>query len=352
MSYHVSMDGKVRPCRSKGPCPFGTRFDNVGAAEDYSVILNEEVDIQRDAIDQDKSYSDEQAETRGEFVSKTVSRLLDEGRATKSLYYNRDLKEWNVSRAKAHSKILDRLHSKYDSVPTDGKVVFSAGLPGAGKTTVLEMLPGINIDDYAIVSSDDFKEELAKDGLIPKINGLDDMEASTLVHEESSYLADKFLEELSAKNKNIIYDFTCKNSKSTQKRMGILTDENYKEKDMQFVFVDIPLETASERALGRYKEGLNNSVEYQNNKRNGIPIKDKDKDDYIGGRYLPPKILEMSKSKTGRYSSINAEALLEVYKGNKDNGLPKPIVYDNSGNKFVNPEYKPERQDFDKFASR
>lgn len=37
---------------------------------------------------------------------------------------------------------------------------------------------------------------------------------------------------------------------------------------------------------------------------------------------------------------------------NKDKGMPEPIVYDNSGNVFKNPDYKPQRIDFKEFANR
>lgn len=106
---------------------------------------------------------------------------------------------------------------------------------------------------------------------------------------------------------------------------------------MQFVFVDIPLEVAEERANFRYFVGLNDGIQ---------------KEGHTGGRYLPKDVLYQNKSKTGKYSSVNAEAMLEVYNRNKDKGMPEPIVYDNSGNVLKNPDYKPQRIDFKEFANR
>lgn len=342
MKHHISTDGKVRPCRSKGPCPLGSSFDGKVHAVNYANIRNEEMEKHDHNSENKKVYSIEEAKARGEFVNKTVTAQLINKKDTLSIYYNKDTREFEEKRAIAHREILDELHKKYENIPSEGKVVFSAGLPGAGKTTVLNMLKdgdeGVNVEEYATVSSDDFKEILADRGMIPKVKGLDPMEASTLVHGESSHLADQFLLELSQKNKNIVYDFTCKDFESTDRRMNVLKNSGYKENNMQFVFVDIPLETAEKRAIFRYTSGLNKKIESDGNG--------------VGGRFLPPDVLYKNKSETGKYSSVNAEALLNVYNANKENNIPKPIVYDNSGDIFSNPSYKPEKIDFDSFASR
>ena len=67
--------------------------------------------------------------------------------------------------------------------------VVAGGLGGAGKTTVLGDHEGIDPTKYLTINPDDLKEELAQRGMIPKVDGLSPMEASDLVHEESSYLA-------------------------------------------------------------------------------------------------------------------------------------------------------------------
>lgn len=342
MKYHVSRDGKVRPCRSKGACPLGSAFDGKGQAEVFAITKEIETAKHKNNIENKKTYSIEEAKTRGEFVNQTVTAQLANEKDTFSLYFDKEKQEYIKKRRAIHREILDELHEKYDNVPSEGKVVFSAGLPGAGKTTVLNMLKGgeegVDIENYATVSSDDFKEIFAEKGMIPKIEGLDPMESSTLVHTESSQLADQFLLELSKRNKNIIYDFTCKDFDSTTIRMNVLKNSGYKEKDMQFVFVDIPLETAEKRAIFRYTAGLNEGVT-----EDGVRI---------GGRFLPPAVLYENKSKTGKYSSVNAEALLQIHNSNKKHGIPEPIIYDNSGDSYADPTYKPQRLDFKEFSNR
>ena len=115
---------------------------------------------------------------------------------------------------------------------------------------------------------------------------------------------------------------------STNRRIGLLESNEYSKKDMQFVFLDIPLDTAKERATGRYTHGLNETIK---------------REEGDGGRYLPTSVLDASKSKTGKYSSKNAEALLQVYKEGSKDGMPEPLVFDNSGDSRKDPSYKPSK---------
>lgn len=337
MRHHISKSGKIVVCKAKNSCPLGT---SVGG-ENSRQYLKEYVSIKLDEdgrFEYNKKnnlkYTLEEASNRGEYVDKTVAMYIDSQMTTSKIHKDPTTGEYSEERKKLHNEILNELHEKYENVPEDGKVIFSAGLPGSGKTTVLQILkeenPEYDMKNYAIVSSDDIKEEFAKRNMIPQIDGLSQMESSTLAHEESSYLADRFLKEVSSKNKNIIYDFTCRNFDVTSKRMGVLLNSGYEVKNMQFVFVDIPLDIAKERALIRYRNGLNESMSPNGNS--------------AGGRYLPPYILETNSSRTGAYSSKNAEALLAVKSVYESKGLPDPIIYDNSGNSFENPEYKPDRK--------
>ena len=345
MRHHISKSGKVVVCKAENTCPLGTSVgggDSKMDLKEYVLIKSDEDGRFEYNKENNLKYTLDEASKRGEYVDKTVAMYIQSQMITSKIHRDPITGEFTKERQELHNEILRDLHKKYESVPTDGKVIFSAGLPGSGKTTVLQMLkeedPAYDMKNYLIVSSDDMKEEFAKRDMIPKIEGLSQMEASTLAHEESSYLADRFLEEASTKNKNIIYDFTCRNFDITSKRMGTLIDSGYEVKDMQFVFVDIPLETAQERALIRYRNGLNESVS-----PDGDPI---------GGRYLPPYVLETNRSRTGVYSSKNAEALLAVKSVYDSSGLPDPIVYDNSGNSFENPEYKPTKVNFEEFKNR
>lgn len=93
---------------------------------------------------------------------------------------------------------------------------------------------------------------------------------------------------------------------------------------MQFFFVDIPIDVAKERTIFRYMNSMNSHLE--DNK-------------HVGGRYLPDYVLNSYKSKTGKYSSQNEETLIKIKENLGKNGLPDPIVYDNSGDSPVELEF-------------
>lgn len=71
-----------------------------------------------------------------------------------------------------------------------------------------------------------------------------------------------------------------------------------------------------------------------------------------GGHYLPTSVLDASKSKTGKYSSKNAEALLQVYKEGSEDGMPEPLIFDNSGDSRKDPSYRPSKVNFEEFSKK
>lgn len=321
--YHIKKDGTPGICRAKvGNCPLGgeeNHYDSIEDARFEAERINDEkyglvgcyhTNIFEKKKREGELYSMLEANERALWVEEQTSNALLNGMSSRDLYYNNEYEMWSQERIQLHNKLLNKLEEKYKNVPEDGKVIISSGLPGAGKTTVLTRNLGISLDDYATISSDDFKEMLAEEGAIPKIDGLTDMEASTLVHEESSQLADAFLNRMTDKKKNIIYDCTCKNIGSTRKRLGSFVNKGYNTNDIQLVYVDIPIETAHERAKYRYREGLNTSK--------------------LGGRHLPSSIIDSCKAENSSHESKNAETVLDL-SDDRTLNLPTPIIYDNSG---------------------
>lgn len=338
--YHISSNGNISICRAKTlPCPLGGgHFDTKKEAESYLENKYSNIDEYNMNVTLGIPYNSINASRRGLFVKAQTEQAIDDGMETSQLYCDED-GVWSRERAKLHEEMILEVMEKYKNVPSNNKVVFSGGLPGAGKTTVLTKYENFNVNDWATVSSDDFKELLAERDMIPKIEGLTPMESSTLVHEESSYLADKLLEELGKRGKNIIYDFTCKSEHSTIRRMDKLKKYNYKTKDMQFIFVDISINVAKERAKFRYKEGLNEGVMGEHrNAELALEGRFDEQMAIIGGRYLPEDIIEQSKPTNENYSSVNAETLVNLHT-NVDLGLPKPIIYNNSGSQPVKTDY-------------
>ena len=99
------------------------------------------------------------------------------------------------------------------------------------------------------------------------------MEASDLVHEESSVIAKQLAHRAQLDGKNLIWDITMSSQESTQERIDDLRSAGYSRIDA--VFVDIPIETSIKRTQARHHEG-------HDKWRRG---------EGLGGRYVPPEVI-------------------------------------------------------------
>jgi predicted ABC-type ATPase len=182
-------------------------------------------------------------------------------------------KIWSDERQALHDEVIDDLYAKASAVPCEQKAVIAGGLPGSGKTTVLAEHAGFDPSRFMTINPDLIKEEIARRGLIPHIGGLSPMEASDLVHEESSLLAKRLAHRAQAEGRNVIWDVTMSDERSTTLRIQSLRDAGYTH--VTGIFIDIPLEVSVRRADARYREG---NEEYRNGEG-------------LGGRYVPPEVI-------------------------------------------------------------
>jgi len=125
-----------------------------------------------------------------------------------------------------------------------------------------------------MINPDNLKEDMARRGMVPEIDGLSPMEASDLVHEESSYLARQLALRAQRDGKNIIWDITMSTQKSTEKRIDDLREAGYGRIDG--LFVDIPIEISIKRTEARHREGHHH---YRGSEG-------------LGGRYVPPEAVQ------------------------------------------------------------
>jgi predicted kinase len=204
--------------------------------------------------------ADRQPLTDGEHAEHVseVRALLDKARAD-GLATDRqhttdpDNEQWSYDRVLIQDSIIRDLYTAASDVPCDRRAILAGGLPGAGKTTVLDQHAGIDRSHFLTINPDDIKEEMAKRDMIPEVAGLTPMEASDLVHEESSYIAKQLALRATADGKNVIWDITMSSRASTESRIVDLRAAGYSQ--VEGIFVDIPIEVATHRSDARHREG-------------------------------------------------------------------------------------------------
>ena len=160
---------------------------------------------------------------------------------------------WLEEREVFHNAIIDDLYERAVNVPIEYHAIIAGGLPGAGKSTVLEKHAGIDRSRFLTINPDDIKEEMARRGLIPSIEGLSPMEASDLVHEESSHIAKRLARRAQVEGKNLIWDITMSSRTSTERRIESLHASGYK--SIEGIFVDISPDVSEIRSEARHRTG-------------------------------------------------------------------------------------------------
>jgi len=214
--------------------------------------------------------------------------------------------KWDAKRKKQQDEILDQFWAEAASVPNDGKAMISGGLGGSGKGTVLAGPEKVDTSQYLTVDADEIKSRMAAAGMVPTVEGLSPMECAALVHEESSDMSKRLAERAYKEKKNIVWDITMSSTKSVNGRIDDLHNNGYHTKG---VFVDIPIETAVKRALGRHRSGLE---QYRQGKG-------------YGGRYVPPGVIRL-------YASAGSSSTNHVVFDTLSSQMDDWIAYDNSEN--------------------
>jgi hypothetical protein len=197
----------------------------------------------------DEEWSEHCAETRVIIADANAADMASDHRHT----IDPDRQAWTADRRSAHDVIINNLYERAQDVPNDHKAIIAGGMCGAGKTTILSEHAGIDRSQYLTISPDDIKEELGRHGLIPEISALSPMEASDLVHKESSYIAHQLALRARADGKNHIWDITMSSRGSTEDRVNDLREAGYEH--VEAIFVHIPVAVSLQRADARHRTG-------------------------------------------------------------------------------------------------
>lgn len=247
-----------------------------------------------------------------EYAHTVISKLRETGKEThllQSKLTSSGVRIWDEEREVIHNEIIMELLEEWKDIPCEGKALFSGGLGGAGKGTVLKLDPSVDQKNFATLNPDDIKEIMAKKGLIPEIHGLTPMEASPLVHNEASYITGKLAEIVTSRNMNVIHDLTMADYDSVKKKIENLEDMGYTKIDA--IFVDIEIDTSDTRADVRHLNGHNRWLV-------GVGQ---------GGRILPRGISAQQKPDDDSYRSKNAENFLAL---KAEGCFNSTVMYDNN----------------------
>jgi hypothetical protein len=180
---------------------------------------------------------------------------------------------WTRERSAQHDMIIESIYGQARDVPNDRQAILAGGPCGAGKTTVLREHPRIDRSQYLTISSDEIKEELARRGMVPEVEGLSPMEASDLVHRESSYIARQLAMRARADGKNLIFNIQMSSLDSTKKTIDHLRAAGYA--SVEGIFVEAPADVSLRRVDSRHRAA-------EEAYRSGTGL---------GGRYVPPEAM-------------------------------------------------------------
>lgn len=208
---------------------------------------------------------------------------------------------WVPQRADQHRQILQNAWRELaEHVPRNRQGLIFGGLPGSGKSTVFGQIQidgvGPAAGNFARIDPDYFKEELARRGMTPQIEGLSAMETSPLIHEESSYLAQELAKRAFGVGTNVAWDGTLRHPESGPDRVSDFRRHGY---TPHGVFVDVALPTSYARATQRHRQAQDALRAAGPSLLVGTS--------QLGGRVVPTDFIDASKPTSPGYNSINQQ---------------------------------------------
>jgi predicted ABC-type ATPase len=259
------------------------------------------------------NYTLEDIEKRFVDVQNYVDSQTDAGNTSAIKYGKKDRYGkiiWEQDRLVKQEQMLGNIIKNLSDVPTNYECVFSAGLSGSGKSSILRAYSEEVGVKYAVVNPDNIKEEMCKEGLIVGNNKYSAMELSPLYHEESSDITKRLLQKLVFLGKNnILVDTTFANLETSREKILDIRENGYY---IIGIFVDTDIEIAKRRTLERFRRRV---------------IDQYDRIGY-GGRPVPLQLFDKMRSNDPKYSSIPHKNFVET---DKLGYFDKTIVFDNNG---------------------
>lgn len=208
-------------------------------------------------------------------------------------------------RLRFQRQLLDELidEGKGD-IGTDGlAALVTAGPPGAGKSTLVRNLH-LAGEGWRVIDADDIKVRLLRtalqDGIFSSIfarrladgHPIMPNELSSLVHHESTFLADQLIERSLEANENVVIEGTLAWEGLPRRYARLLELHEYEK--VKIVDVEVDCATALEQAYVRWSEGRVKAINGQ---------------DGMGGRFTPREAITSLYDSTGQFSRCNRNAV-------------------------------------------
>lgn len=155
---------------------------------------------------------------------------------------------WTHDRKKLHDDIVNQF-LKDGVVSSDPTFTMSGGGPASGKGFMLKKT-GLDKPGKVVVDSDEIKKLIPEYAEMQKAGGAQAKKAAGYVHEESSYLAKRVMDEASSRGFDVILDGTGDNGlASLKKKVDKMRAKGYK---VEAKYVSADTEVAAQRNWERF----------------------------------------------------------------------------------------------------
>ena len=209
-------------------------------SKDYTQVINKLHNAKQidDYLKKHKKYLTKEQETDfKEAKKKFMSKQDSKGLHSKNGVYNKD-------RQKLHKKIIDSIVKIHNPrTEKNPVVIFLAGLPGSGKSTIVKSM---NLKNYIVLDADEIKKR------IPEFAKHSGISRAMITHNESSDIIQQLVTYSIHKKFNVLIDGTMKNYRKASK---IITHANKKGYEVIVKATQLPTLKALDRNIKRFKSG-------------------------------------------------------------------------------------------------
>lgn len=185
-----------------------------------------------------------------------------------------DVRRPTVERDALHRRLLAEARAEHPAAAQDRRAIVLAGPPGAGKSTVLRDVIGVDKSAWLTIDADEFKHKLLREALTDgtyeqflkpapvaerEVAGerFFPLELAALVHEESSFLAAQLQTRALAEGTNIVIDSVLSKPEKAVALGERLARASY---TVEVIDVEVPFEVSQQRIAGRWRESYESAL--------------------------------------------------------------------------------------------